>query len=390
MNFKNESKPGTVTTEVAIGISLAVVVLFVTLGLFNDNLSAMFANSNLKSFFNPNSSKTTYDSFNRDYSNSQINVQVMGEQGLEMLRRKANNLALEQIQKVFDGDTSTTNANSIAYLTLAINAIVGEPHVGVYMNKDSDKFCNEDDLGGYNYKIDYNGSSITIKKVDPTGKNVSESRTLNIDSSALNNVSITTNASGRSDLDTKKKYEFIKELSINAKPDVYSKDLLINTFSTFTNTKITSIPELKSKLTNTYLGGLTSSIQAAHDECTAKLFGKDLNFPKAGKDSQCGGFLHNTIDSDKNFVSKQEAAEFKDYVNSLSKIINQINSNNPADIINAMVNSEYFTKLQPILKNDHDKNSCGLFTNGLKDIADAYSVSINIPDCTLYHDRTWK
>lgn len=223
--LKNKDKSGTITTEAAIGIALAVVVLFVVIELFNNNLSNMLTNSNLSHIFNNNIPKEHYDNFNRNYSQSQIEVQIMGEQGLEMLRRKANNKALELIESKFD--PANPSGNSIAYLASMINLIVGKPDICVQMIKDSDKFCDQDSIGGYDYTIGLSSSALTINKVNTAGTEVSQTIALPIDSSvgsALNSsmspssTMYNNSTSGsRNSSTTDRKYECIKNLSSKLK-----------------------------------------------------------------------------------------------------------------------------------------------------------------------------
>ena len=166
-----------VTIELAIGVALAVSVLFVILGLFNNNLKNMIVNTNLSNVFKNNDVKTAFTVFNKDYSNSQINVQIMGEQGLARLRKKANNLALTLIESPFNN--SNTNGSTIKYLSLAIQTIVGNGNICVYMKKDSDKLCSDSEIGGYSYNINSSGTSaLTIQKVDLTGNNILATATL--------------------------------------------------------------------------------------------------------------------------------------------------------------------------------------------------------------------
>lgn len=84
-------KAAGVTVELMLAIALAVVVLFFVLSIFSNNLKTMVANSDMHRMWDK-SEKSTYSNFNRDYSNStvggsssQVNVQVLAEQGLSTL-----------------------------------------------------------------------------------------------------------------------------------------------------------------------------------------------------------------------------------------------------------------------------------------------------------------
>lgn len=266
--LKDKKKPGTSTTEVVVGTSLAIAALFIAIGLFNDNVTGMISNSNLSNIFNGNDSKTEYSAFNRDYSNSQVNVQIVGEQGLEMLRRVANNKAITQIGEILSGaDTSTTNINSIAYLTMAIKSIVGKPDVCAYMKKDSDKFCDEDEIGGYSYKIDLSSTNLTIEKVNTEGNEIITTKKFTIGnelSSIFSNAVITTDSNARSSLKKAEKYQLIKDISAKIKSYVYSHVILVrevNTFKTTRNVSIINDPDImKGELASLSNAGISNFV----------------------------------------------------------------------------------------------------------------------------------
>ena len=236
MNRKRHSAG--VTMEVAIGVALAVAVLFVILGLFNNNLKNMIVNTNLSNIFKNNDVKTAFTAFNKDYSNSQINVQIMGEQGLTRLRKKANNLALTLIESPFNN--TNVNANTIEYLSLAIEAIVGQGDICVYMKNDSDKFCNEDGIGGYAYLINPSDPSVlTMKKVDSSGASVAAAVDLPLNTtlgSAISSSAVSKDSSGRSTLSKNEKYAFIKSMTNNFQSHITSGASLVRMLNNFVST----------------------------------------------------------------------------------------------------------------------------------------------------------
>lgn len=79
--FRGTRKSAEVTMEMALTLALSIVVLFVVFNLFNGNLATMVNNSGIKNMFKDNSNKIAYQSYQRDYTQSQINVGIMGEQG---------------------------------------------------------------------------------------------------------------------------------------------------------------------------------------------------------------------------------------------------------------------------------------------------------------------
>lgn len=164
--MKSKCKSAMITVELAVSLVLVVVVLFVTLGLFGDNIKDMVANGNIKNIFNGESIRTFFASWNKDYSGSQIDVQVMGEQGLEQLRKKANNNSNDLIKPYDSGEgiktiTPDSTANTIAYLAKMIYVIVGDYKVCSYMKDDSKKPCLAIGLTE-KYNVQMSGNSLTI------------------------------------------------------------------------------------------------------------------------------------------------------------------------------------------------------------------------------------
>lgn len=171
-NIKNAM----ITVELGISLVLIVVVIFVTLGLFGDNLKELVASGNFSRTWQNNDAKTFYESFaGRDYSNSQMNVQVMGEQGLQNLRQKANNQLIKLIPDLIA--TSSTNlADNAAYLGLIINGIVGSPDACEYMKKPSNKLCEEIPL-----EVKHTVEIIPPKTINIDGKNYTLSSSVSAD-----------------------------------------------------------------------------------------------------------------------------------------------------------------------------------------------------------------
>lgn len=386
--FKKVSKPGAATTEIAIGTALAVAAVIVGMGLFNNNLAGMVTSSGLTPFSKGKNEKTEYTALNKDYSGSQINVQITGSQGLGVLRQIANNKAITQIGNAFSGtDAGATNANSIGYLALAIKAIVGNSDICTYMTKDSDKFCDEDKIGGYSYKIDSGSSALTINKVDEKGSTIGKTKILTMGnelSSVLSSAAITPGSNGRSSLSTDKKYEFIRNLSTKSEPYVYSHVILIrlvdtslvNTFKS--NQKTTDV----APLLNNLLNELKTSLHNAHEGCAAHFIG-DLNFSKGGEGCTSLSTHGIGLGSNIGFVSKQEVSEFSSWSDIISNNIKSSGSKDASDMINVMLKNGNINRIVEILKNDHKNNptSCDIFTNGLKGIINSHNLNLSIPEC---------
>ncbi len=391
--IKRERKFAMVSTEVAVGIALTVVALFVVLGLFGDNLSTLVANTKLGNVFNENSSKTEYNSFDRDYSDSQVNVQIMGEQGLQMLRRRANNKALEIIQESFS--TSNSNANTIAYLSSAIKALTGESKICVFMKKDSDEHC--DKLDGYSYNVELSGQKLNMSKVDVSGKTVVKTVTLSsLDSllvATINSVPIKVDsATGKSLMSYSEKYSYIKYISETLYNLIRKDAILIRPSKTATSTSKTAETKAKTELVKTvttFTLSLKDSVKNAHEECTTYgwLTGHDYDYSN-GK-SGCTGRLEHGLKSGSNtgFVDKDERNDFQSYVLEVNASLNSAD-NNATSVLNMLLNSGKLPKMIKIMRNDTRNNptTCKLFKSGLEKIANDNDVKISIPECTPFDE----
>lgn len=154
------------TVELGVSLVLIVVVLFVVIGLFNDNIKSMIGSSNFARLFSANGLKTFFQSFNRNYDDSQIYVQIMGEQGLQMLRKKANNndLSLLDAAKITGAATNPRTANTILYLAQVINILVGNQEVCAKMTdlpNPASATCSALSLG-VKYTVSGGGTLLTI------------------------------------------------------------------------------------------------------------------------------------------------------------------------------------------------------------------------------------
>lgn len=379
-----KGKMAAVSTEVAIGLAVAVVALFVALGIFGDNLSSIIANSSIGNLFNGNDSKTDYTSYDRDYSGSQIEVQVMGEQGLEMLRRRANNKAIEIIEENFT--KSNPDANSIAYLATAIKAITGQTHICKYMKKDSDDHC--DKLGGYDYKIGVSGSALTINKVDDAGTNVSKTvglKLTDVVATVLATATVPVNSYENSTFTTAEKYSFIKNLSDKLASYIRSDALLLKSINGYAPTgagkndktqPTTSSGELTAEenaqmvgVMNTMLEKLIDSMDEAYDECKSLLDGCHYENPRVVKD-------------DYNKIKTWSTALQKNLNNAISNkqdtqaIIKLFTADllQPADKENSIL--DYITD-----DDDANPTSCKVLSSGINGINSKYGVKITIPEC---------
>lgn len=166
MKLRFGKNPAMMTVELGVSLVLIVVVLFVVIGLFNDNIKSMIGSSNFSRLFSANGLKNFFQSFNRNYDDSQIYVQIMGEQGLEMLRKKANNSDLGLIETAKSASsTDPTTTNTIIYLANIIQLIVGDQKICEQIKnipKPASATCTALGLG-VKYDLSAAGNTLTIK-----------------------------------------------------------------------------------------------------------------------------------------------------------------------------------------------------------------------------------
>lgn len=403
--MKNERKSGMVTTEVAIGIALSVVVLLVAVSLFNGNLSDMMKAANLGGHFDKNDVSAQYDSFSPDYSKagSQIEVQIVGAQGLKQLRKQANNKALDLIADPSSGK----NANSIAYYALVIKSIVGQPDACVRMKKDSKQFCNEKvtdnvtnteiTIGGYNYAIDQSGAELTLTKLYTDGSPTSSPPvSYHIDSdvaSVLGSATVPLTSDGRSAFTTEQQYKFMKDLSAKLEVlDNFDKSVLLVRADTVTFASAAIVPVASSTPApaattpaimssfNALFEAIKTSASEAYNACSEKSgLGEYGNYKYYG----CNGYYR---------ISEDDIKTIADWRTNLSKELNALSNSSTTTSAAAALfaNSLADGKIVSILKNDNfhsnneksDGSACNVLKTQLTSINTNYALNISIPECT--------
>lgn len=406
-------KLAAISTEVALSLVLAVAVLFVILGLFGDNVKNMIADSNFKNIFSNNALKTGFNSFSKDYTNSQINVQIMGEQGLEMLRRKANNMALELMQNPTD-----ENKTAVLYLAMAIQGIVGSPDLCVFMTEDSDKLCPLTEPGGYAYKVDLSGSSPKIAKASTSGVSSGSSVGLTMKADGTTNSAATgayttsrymsattgqTNSSSGTTTGADAKYQYLQALTANFKgqiSDGVSLVKFVETFASKNESKI-DVDGLKKDLKQV-LGNIQETAINSHEDCdsglnTGKLLDKKCNSGKKfiGKNELKG--VEAWVASSTDSLDKLSSKSSRNEVNTTIKnIVDGITSNDTTIWKNVPLVERSETILD-ILQDDHKENpkACDVYNgytdnskkvyhNGIQDIINKYLTNnkITVSKCS--------
>lgn len=74
MQFQYRVNSGMFTVDAALGVLSVVIVFFIVLGMFYDNVDKMANNSNIKKIVGTNNAKTYYKSYGREYQKSTIYV----------------------------------------------------------------------------------------------------------------------------------------------------------------------------------------------------------------------------------------------------------------------------------------------------------------------------
>lgn len=322
-----------VSTEVAIGMAVAIVALFVVLGIFGDNLSSIVANSNIGNVFKNNDSETEYASYDRDYSDSQVNVQIMGEQGLEMLRRKANNKAIEIIEESFSN--SNPNGNSIAYLSTAIRIITGNPSICTYMKKDSDKHC--DDFGQYNYDIGISSAQITVKRLAMTDESGNKRGAATVQvkvdslvSSVLAAVNIVLDKDGYNSASISQKYKDIQTITEKLISKIRPDAILLRLAATFNSTSngpLTQNPDIMS-------GELEKIYETPNSDMITR---DDADNPVGYSTNGLFGSVNKDPDDGIDYITKGAGKTI--VLNSFNDLLNKVNSSALTNLTNVYSSS---------------------------------------------------
>lgn len=186
---KLKSKKAGITIEIALSLALMVVVLFLVLGLFSNNLQAIAKNSGILNFFNKKNeiSKTfnTADYQKVDPTQTQVNVQVVADQGLDFYLAKAQ-ATVDQYKNA----TTPLSQQQIEDLARAITALSYD-----------DRAKNPNDAALYpdlrsKYKISVlsqksgvdNSSTTLIKNIGQNGETIVNSLTYDNSSDELTGI----------------------------------------------------------------------------------------------------------------------------------------------------------------------------------------------------------
>lgn len=92
-------KKANLSLELILSSALGLCVLFLVLGLFGNNLKDMFDHGNMNNLFNNKAEATSYSKWGKNYSNSQVEVAVVAEQGLSAYHDNAQK-TIESLAKL--------------------------------------------------------------------------------------------------------------------------------------------------------------------------------------------------------------------------------------------------------------------------------------------------
>lgn len=135
--FGLRRKRAGITVELLLAVVLAVVVLFLILGLFSNNLKHMVVNGNISRIFANNSAKTAYSSWGTNPTQTQVNVQTVADNGA--LIRQYLNKARAAIDNYKTNLPTTIEQKEDLARQITIERVIG--------NND---YMNNTELAGYN------------------------------------------------------------------------------------------------------------------------------------------------------------------------------------------------------------------------------------------------
>lgn len=309
MDLRFKNRRAMVTVELAVTLFLIVIALFVTLGLFNNNLRDMVANSNFKNLLNGNGSRTFFSFFNKDYKNAQVYVQIMGEQGLQILRKKANNGIVSAVSTLSSGGGSVQNPgafSTISYLSQIITVIMGNSIICNTMVTPSTAECNAPGMPGAKYNISVNGTSLVI---NPVGNSVSRAITLTTTGPAAS-LTAAKNASGAN---TKDKFKFISSLSSD---NSSTSNALVRTIGYFSSVisrggSFSASNSVDARII-LLLNQITTSMTTANDICMGHTWIGNIEYQKTWIDG---------CSSDADVVNDSDLEQYNSQVASLTESI---------------------------------------------------------------------
>lgn len=325
MIWMRKCKNAMITVELGVSLVLVLLVLFVTIGMFNDNLKDMFANGNFKNVFNGTSARTFFSYFNKNYSNSQIDVMLLGEQGLERLRQKANNSVISIVDsasgsgKSLAESLSDSSLNTISYLSQVINLIMGSSSAEICnkLHTPSTAVCAN--LTGVKYKVSISKGYISI----------SDSSSNALLSQAKLSTSITTPSVSK-DANVNEKLTALQTLSLAYTGSIISSYSLTREITKFANKTSSLVAIANGSGTpdgdlTTLIGQLSNKVDSAYNGChnVGGFLGSGLGWVVSNSCSP--RITQDDVDryTDASYVIKEQLASYKSAADSAGANIQQ-------------------------------------------------------------------
>lgn len=314
MDLRFKNRRAMVTVELAVTLVLIVIALFVTLGLFNNNLRDMVANSNFKNLFNGNGSRTFFSFFNKDYKNAQVYVQIMGEQGLQILRKKANNGVLTAVASLPKSGAPVENTgaySTISYLSQIITVIMGNQVICETMTTPSTAECGTSGVPGAKYNIAFTGTSLVISPVGDNESVASKAITVTTKGSEVSLVA----AKDAYSYDTKDKFNFISNLTSD---NASASNALIKTIGYFSSVisrggSMTVDDNVDAKVGELIIQ-VTNNMESAHNACIGHTWIGHIEYQKTWVDG---------CSSDADVVNDSDLSDYKSHLSVVSEYISE-------------------------------------------------------------------
>ncbi len=361
--------------ETAVTVGIVVVIAVLAVGMFTDGLHGLIANGGSAKYIKSDGAqaqKTAYQTYNRDYSATQIEVQVTGEQGLEMLRRKANNMALGLINSDY-----TSKAIEIAYLSRVVEIITGESYFCEFMQKNSEEHCQE--FTKYAYKTSVT-SALTIPE------KTSDLLPLGKAASVLAAVVVPKDGAGYAhysddkNKNIKARYDAIYDLTMAMRALVSDKSvLLMSEYNKYRYNSINKTLSDEGPYAKTF-ASVVMKLQDAHNKCKCNFVEDVPRTNLLSNKSQCGNYiLGGTLSSkkrekmraDHRFVNNGSITQFNNAVKSIETI----------DDLKKLLENPNSALLEPVRRDNYyseGNNACAKLNEAIK------SLGLEPVECVPY------
>lgn len=180
--FSVKQKQASVTMEIVFAILLTLGVIFVSLGMYSDNIKNMMDNGGVQNVFNKTSAKTEYDKWGIDPTRNQITAPEVEATSWEAILAGYNDKAKTKIEEYYaqtqSGTVLTDTDKMDLAMWLAIYANSSKVGYGKTLLQNSPAGASWDYYGfGLNQNIDFSAFvqkyELTINSGLPSEKTIS-------------------------------------------------------------------------------------------------------------------------------------------------------------------------------------------------------------------------